>query len=224
MIEDDVTLADTLVYNLRKEGYSVTVAHGGLEGLKRYRETRPDLVLLDLMLPELAGLDVCRLMRQEDTVPIIILTAKADEVDKVLGLELGADDYITKPFSVRELMARIKAALRRSNHERMAATPSTMRVGAIEIDMVAKQVRKRGQPVVLKPKEFELLSFLVKYRGQVFTREQLLIQVWGYTAPVSTRTVDVHVRWLREKLEDDPSHPVLIETVRGFGYRVPRGL
>lgn len=222
IIEDDRTLVDALAYNLKKEGYEVRIALDGLEGLKRFRSELPDLVLLDLMLPQMSGLDVCRIIRQESSVPLIMLTARADEVDKVLGLELGADDYITKPFSVRELMARIKAALRRSAINEGPTQPDRVRLGPIEIDLLAKQVSKRGERVAVKPKEFELLAFLASHAGQVFSREQLLTRVWGYNAPVSTRTVDVHVRWLREKLEDDPAHPKLIETVRGFGYRLAR--
>jgi DNA-binding response OmpR family regulator len=222
IIEDDRTLVDTLAYNLGKEGYTVVVAFDGLEGLRKLRSERPDLVLLDLMLPEVGGLEVCRIARQESSVPIIMLTAKADEVDKVLGLELGADDYITKPFSVRELMARIRAALRRANINEKQTQLEKLRLGPLEVDLPAKLVKKHGEPVALKPKEFELLAFLAANAGQVFSRQQLLTRVWGYNAPVSTRTVDVHVRWLREKLEDDPSHPRLIETVRGFGYRLAR--
>ncbi len=222
IVEDDRTLVEALTYNLKKEGYTVVAAFDGLEGLKKFRAVQPDLVLLDLMLPEMGGLDLCRIVRRESSVPLIMLTAKADEVDKVLGLELGADDYITKPFSVRELMARIRAALRRSGANGQPAQPSKIRVGDLEIDVLAKRVLKRGEPVALKPKEFELLNFLASHAGQVFSREQLLSRVWGYNAPVSTRTVDVHVRWLREKLEDDPSQPRLIETVRGFGYRMAR--
>jgi DNA-binding response OmpR family regulator len=227
LVDDEPTLVATLDYNLRRDGHDVVIARDGRAALEQARARPPDLVLLDVMLPKLDGFDVCRELRRTSTVPILMLTARDSEVDKVVGLEIGADDYMTKPFSMRELLARVKAMLRRSamrQPEPVAAgtpwvAPAAVTRGPLEIDVAARAVRRGGQPVHLKPKEFELLAFLAQNGGRVFSRNQLLENVWGYEFDGDTRTVDVHVRWLREKIEDEPSRPKLLETVRGVGYR-----
>jgi DNA-binding response OmpR family regulator len=218
VVEDEPTLVATLRYNLEREGYQVLSAADGEAGLATARGERPDVIVLDLMLPALDGLEVCRIIRRELTVPIMILTAKGEEVDKVVGLELGADDYMTKPFSMREFLARVRALLRR------AATPpqndtEVLDLGDLRIDLPSRRVMRDGNPLALKPKEYDLLVFLAQNRGRAFTRDQILNQVWGYDFAGDTRTVDVHIRWLREKVEHEPSKPVRIITVRGTGYR-----
>jgi DNA-binding response OmpR family regulator len=224
VIEDEPSLLDTLQYNLQREGHEVLAAADGVDGLGLARSGRPDLILLDLMLPRMSGLDVCRAIRAESDVPILMLTAKDSEVDKVVGLEIGADDYVTKPFGMRELMARVGVLLRRSRRseteESSRATASEiLSSGDIVVDLAAHKVRKAGQPVDLRPKEFALLELLVRNRGRVLTRDTLLDRIWGYDYVGDTRTVDVHVRWLREKIESDPANPRHIQTVRGVGYR-----
>jgi two-component system OmpR family response regulator len=225
VVEDDRTLLDVLKYNLVKEGYNVTSATDGLQALDVARSEKPDLIVLDIMLPKLDGFEVCRILRREMTVPILMLTAKAGETDKVVGLELGADDYMTKPFSMRELLARIKAMLRRSEMMRMAASsvketiPSLIKVGELEVDFARHKVSRAGSAIDLSPKEFDLLAILVKNREQVFSRDQLLERVWGYDYAGDTRTVDVHMRWLRQKIEADPAKPRHLLTVRGVGYK-----
>jgi DNA-binding response OmpR family regulator len=218
VVEDEPTLVATLRYNLEREGHRVLTATDGEAGLGLARSQRPDLVLLDLMLPGMGGLELCRILRRETTVPILILTAKADETDKVVGLELGGDDYVTKPFSMRELMARVGALLRRAE---LMPSPDreTLVAGDIEVDLRRRQVSRDGVELALKPKEYELLVFLMKNRGRAFTREQLLDQVWGYDFAGDTRTVDVHVSWLRQKIEGVPAKPTRLITVRGVGYR-----
>jgi DNA-binding response OmpR family regulator len=219
VVDDETTLRETLVDALELEGYRAIPAADGREALTRFRADRPDLVLLDLMLPELSGVEVCRILRAESQVPIIMLTARDGEVDKVVGLELGADDYVTKPFSLRELTARIRAIFRRS--EQLAtgsAPPPIIDLGRVQVDLAGHRVLRDGKPVALKPKAFELLAFLVRNPGQVFTRDQLLEKVWGYDYAGETRTVDVHVHWLRAELEVDPTSPELLQTVRGVGY------
>ncbi len=224
VVEDEPALQAAIGYNLRREGHRVLAAADGPTALSLMAEG-PDLVILDLMLPGIDGFEVCRRVRQQSSVPIIILTARTDEVDRVVGLELGADDYLTKPFSMRELLARVKALLRRRNlilaelQARGAAGEERLVAGDLEINLTRHTVTRAGVPVSLTPKEFDLLAFLVKNRGRVFSAERLLGEVWGYANPVDPRTVAVHIRSLREKLEDDPSRPVLIETVRGVGYR-----
>ncbi|MER3397792.1 MAG: DNA-binding response regulator [Chloroflexota bacterium] len=224
VVEDEPALQAAVGYNLRREGHRVLLAADGPTALALMAEG-PDLVILDLMLPGLDGFEVCRRIRQQSSVPIIILTARADEVDRVVGLELGADDYITKPFSMRELLARVKALLRRRDlilaelQAGAAAGAERLVAGDLEVDLARHTVTRAGVPVNLTPKEFDLLAFLVRNRGRVFSAERLLGEVWGYANPVDPRTVAVHIRSLREKLEDDPSRPVLIETVRGVGYR-----
>jgi DNA-binding response OmpR family regulator len=222
LVEDEPVLADTIRYNLAREGYQVQQAMDGEEAIVRFRSGQPDLVLLDLMLPKADGFEVCRLIRRESAVPILMLTAREGEVDRVVGLEIGADDYITKPFSMRELIARVRANLRRvqlDQDERENAAPPVIHFGDVSVDLDRHEVRRGGQVVAMKPKEFDLLTFLAQHRGRAFSRDHLLERVWGYAAAGDTRTVDVHVRWLREKIESDPSRPTLIQTVRGLGYR-----
>jgi DNA-binding response OmpR family regulator len=217
VVDDEPTLVATLRYNLEREGYQVATAVDGESGLAVARAERPDLIILDLMLPGLDGFEVCRILRREMTVPILMLTAKTDEVDKVVGLELGADDYVTKPFSMRELIARVRALLRRV--ETPPAEARILTAGDLQVDLRRRETSRRGQTLVLKPKEFDLLTFFLRNRGRAFTREELLSQIWGYDFAGDTRTVDVHVRWLREKIEDEPSKPTRLITVRGVGYR-----
>ena len=218
VVDDETTHRETLVEALELEGYRAIPAADGREALVRFRADHPDLVLLDLMLPELSGVEVCRILRAESQVPIIMLTARDGEVDKVVGLELGADDYVTKPFSLRELTARIRAIFRRA--EQLAATqaPPVIDLGRVQVDLAGHRVLRDGAVVPLKPKAFELLAFLVRNPGQVFTRDQLLERVWGYDYAGESRTVDVHVHWLRAELEQDPADPQLVQTVRGVGY------
>ncbi len=220
VVEDDATIRETLSFNLKKEGYGVTVARDGSEALTRARETRPDLILLDLMLPELSGLEVCRILRRERDVPIIMLTAKEHEVDKVVGLQLGADDYITKPFSLPELFARMTAVLRRSDQREHRTDPEEHRVGRLRIDRAGRRAFIDGEELRLAPKEWELLAFLARRPGRAFTREILLEQVWNYNYLGDRKTVDVHVRWLREKLGRFGDLGFEIVTVRGTGYRL----
>jgi two-component system OmpR family response regulator len=222
IVEDDRNLLDILKYNLRKEGYNAVTAVDGAEALDVARREKSDLIILDVMLPKLSGFEVCRILRKETTVPIIMLTAKTEEVDKIVGLEIGADDYMTKPFSMRELLARLGALLRRADMAGVqpAAKPEQLKIGGLEIDMARHQAFSRGSPLELTPKEFELLAFLARNKGFVFSREQLLDKVWGYDYAGETRTVDVHVRWLRQKIEADPAHPRLLLTVRGAGYKL----
>ena len=222
VVDDEATLADTIRYNLRRDGYDVHVAGDGNEALKLARASTPDLVVLDLMLPGLDGLEVCRQLRRESTVPILMLTAKDDEVDKIVGLEVGADDYMTKPFSMGELLARVRAMLRRSRMAQQvgeADSGQAVRSGDLEADPLQRKVILGERALQLKPKEFDLLVYLMQQRGRVLTRDQLLEKVWGYTFVGDTRTVDVHIRWLREKIEVDPGTPRRLETVRGVGYR-----
>ncbi len=226
VVDDERTLVETIKYNLLKNGYQVSVAFDGVEALEKARQEQPDLIVLDVMLPRLDGLEVCRTLRRDMTVPILMLTAKVEEFDTILGLELGADDYMTKPFSMRELMTRVKAMLRRvrmMREEMAAAVPlsasKVMTVRDFEIDPAQHRVLLKGTPLSLKPKEFDLLVFLAANPDQVFTREALIERVWGYSYEGDTRTVDVHVRGLREKIEEDSSAPRYIETVRGVGYR-----
>jgi two-component system, OmpR family, response regulator len=225
LVEDDQTLLEVLRYNLAEEGYDVLTASNGAEGLETARSRRPDLVILDVMLPKLDGYEVCRILRQEMTVPIMMLTAKTEETDRVVGLEVGADDYVTKPFSMRELMARVRAMLRRADmmkRERVSGSGATapgFSAGDLEIDTARHKVSVSGVAVELSRMEFALLEFLVRSQGQVFSRDQLLEKVWGYDFAGDTRTVDVHVSWLRRKIEADPAHPRHLLTVRGIGYK-----
>jgi DNA-binding response OmpR family regulator len=216
VVDDEPTLVATLKYNLEREGYRVVSAGDGEKAITLARSERPDLMILDLMLPAVDGLEVCRILRREMTLPILMLTARVGEVDKVVGLEIGADDYVTKPFSTRELLARIRALLRRTT------TPADEEVlvsGDLRIDMKRREVTRNDRPVELKPKEMELLIYFMRNKGRAFTREQLLREVWGYDFYGDSRTVDVHVSWLRQKIEEQPGKPVRILTVRGVGYR-----
>ncbi|MBA2373942.1 MAG: response regulator transcription factor [Chloroflexi bacterium] len=223
VVDDEPTLRETLVDALEADGFRVVAAADGREALTRFRAERPDLVLLDLMLPELSGIEVCRIIRAESGVPIVMLTAKDSELDKVVGLELGADDYVTKPFSLRELSARIRALFRRSEQAVAAGTsPGVVDLGSVQADIAGHRLLRDGEVVPIKPKAFELLAFLLRHPGQVFTREQLLEDVWGYDYAGETRTVDVHIHWLRSQIEDDPGNPSFIHTVRGVGYAFRR--
>lgn len=218
IVDDESNIVDILRFNLEKEGYEVHTAENGKIGYQVFKEEKPDLLLLDIMMPELDGFGLCKMIREESNVPIIMLTARAEEVDKVLGLEFGADDYITKPFSVRELIARVKANLRRQNMEEKSVPDKILRFGKLEIDTIQYKVTKDKEEINLTVREYELLKFLMEQGNQIFTREQLLEQVWGYEYYGDVRTVDVTVRRLREKIEDDPGHPTYIETKRGVGY------
>lgn len=226
VVEDEENLLEALRYNLEREGYQVHTAADGGDGLELARKLNPSLVLLDIMLPTLDGFEVCRILRRESEVPILILTAKGEEVDRVVGLELGADDYITKPFSIRELVARVRNTLRRAQYldagppPAAATEPDAYRVGNLEIDLNRHEARLAGTPLNLKPKEFDLLALLTANPGRAFTRDQILEKVWGYDYVGQTRTVDVYVSWLREKLQADPTTAHSIVTIRGVGYRL----
>ncbi|HET9104598.1 MAG TPA: response regulator transcription factor [Solirubrobacteraceae bacterium] len=222
LVDDEQSIQTLLSYPLRKEGYEVVQATDGRQALDRFQEQPFDLVVLDVMLPLLDGLEVCRRLRSHSAVPIIMLTAKSEEIDKVVGLELGADDYITKPFSLREFSSRIKAALRRAEMSRPVQTDpdeSPLQVGALKIDFPKRLVRIRGADAALTYVEFEILSALARAPGRVFTRDMLLARVWGDSAYRDPRTIDVHIRHLREKVETDPKDPEYLFTVRGVGYR-----
>lgn len=226
MVDDEVSLAQTIAYTLRKEGYEVISAEDGRSALAAAREHEPDVVVLDLMLPGIDGLEVCRRLRGSSSVPILMLTARGEEIDRVIGLEVGADDYLPKPFSMRELLARIRALLRRYDIIRETLTEhrpdaDVLEVGDLTIDVDAHRASRNGRELPLTPKEFALLTTLVRNKGIVLTPRRLLELVWGYTDS-ETRTVTVHIRTLRAKIEDDPSEPTLIETVRGIGYRYQR--
>ena len=224
VVEDDGTLRELLKYNLQKEGYSVLTARDGGEALDLFAKNSPHLILLDMMLPVIDGAEVCRIIRGKSATPIIMLTAKTEEIDRVVGLEIGADDYVTKPFSMRELIARIKAVLRRteagkSTGDSPPGTHDVLKAGDISIDLMKHVVLNRGRGVELNPKEFELLALLLRNRGQVISREQILREVWGHDFFGNDRTVDVHIRWIRQKLEADPEKPRYLITVRGYGYK-----
>jgi DNA-binding response OmpR family regulator len=217
VVDDEPTLVATLRYNLEREGYRVLTAADGDAALTAARAERPDIVVLDLMLPVMDGLEVCRVLRSEMWVPILMLTARSEEVDKVVGLELGADDYVTKPFSMRELLARVRALLRRVESHPDASESQAS--GDLEVDLKRHEATRGGVRLDLKPKELDLLLFFIRNKGRAFTREQLLRDVWGYDFLGDSRTVDVHVRWLRQKIEENPGSPARLITVRGVGYR-----
>jgi len=219
VVDDEETMVRSLSTLLAQEGYAVATAVDGRGALEAARSERPDLILLDVMLPELDGVEVCRQIRAWSTVPIIMLTAKTAEVDKVVGLEVGADDYVTKPFSPRELVARVKANLRRAQMQVDQAQQEQLAAGDVTIDIASRRVEVAGRSVTLSPKEFDLLRTLVSHAGRVLGRDFLLNTVWGQDFFGDTRTLDVHIRWLREKIEDDPGKPVRIETIHGVGYR-----
>ncbi len=221
LVEDDENIAEPLIFGLKNEGFEVLHATDGQEGLRLARAQLPDAVLLDVMLPGADGFAVCRTLRAESNVPILMLTARGQELDRVMGLELGADDYIVKPFSFRELLARLHAILRRRQLDRGEASPPADRltIGQVVLDRTARQVTRNGRRVELTQREFDLLAVLMEHCGQALQRQELLDWVWGEEWIGDTRTLDVHVRWLREKLEDDASAPRYIQTLRGYGYR-----
>ncbi|MBI5841572.1 MAG: response regulator transcription factor [Chloroflexi bacterium] len=233
VVEDEPALQETLAYNLKKEGYTVETAGDGRAALESARKFKPDLLVLDIMLPELDGFEVARILRREMTTPILMLTARDDEIDRVVGLEVGADDYLTKPFSMRELMARVKAQLRRArllreefdreSAETQSATREmqheTLVFDNLIVNLTRREVTLDGQPLQLKPQEYELLLFFAEHKGQMLSREFILERVWGWDYIGDSRTVDVHVRWLRQKIEADSAKPERIVTVRGGGYR-----
>ncbi|MFL7894048.1 MAG: response regulator [Anaerolineales bacterium] len=225
VVEDDPTLQETLAYNLTRQGYDVTTAGDGQAAVESAERIIPDLVVLDIMLPVIDGYEVCRILRKKSNVPILMLTARDDEIDRVLGLEMGADDYLTKPFSMREFIARVKAQLRRVRFDREdkdaeSQLPSELlEFDNLIIDVQRHEASLDKNPLNLKPKEFDLLLFLARHRRQVLSREQIMDRVWGWDFTGGSRTVDVHVRWLREKIEIDPAVPQRIITVRGAGYR-----
>ena len=223
VVEDDPATLEAIAYNLQRDGHHVLTATDGVEGLAAARDRRPDLVLLDIMLPRLSGLDVCRMLRAEQSVPIVLLTARGAEADIVTGLDLGADDYITKPFSMRELRARVGSALRREQRSHPGPTDEparqgTLTVAGLSLDLDRRSADCDGRGVALRPREFDLLAYLMRNRGRVLSREQIVAGVWGDSYRGGTRTVDVHVRWLRKKIEAQPDRPRRIRTVRGVGY------
>ena len=222
MVDDEPHIVELVRYNLLQEGYDVAAAGDGEAALAKVRTERPDLIVLDIMLPGTDGLEVCRRLRRESAVPIIMLTAKGGELERVVGLELGADDYVTKPFSPRELVARVRAVLRRRVREVSSPTQEPVRVGGLHLDPVTHEVTLEGRPVELTAREFELLRLLMRHPDRVFTRDFLLEHLWGHDFYGTTRTVDMHVSRLREKIEDDPSRPTYIVTVRGVGYKLRR--
>ncbi|MGB8647397.1 MAG: response regulator transcription factor [Anaerolineae bacterium] len=215
LVEDDQTLRETLAYNLTREGYTVTQASNGAAALDLARQIKPELVVLDIMLPEIDGLTVCRTLRHELNMPIVLLTARSGEVDRIVGLDSGADDYIVKPFSLGELLARLRAVMRRGQSEKA----TTLQSGDLTLDLLGHRAYRVGQLVNLSPKEFDLLAELIRHKGAVLTRDLLVERVWGFDFSGDTRTVDVHIRALREKIEANPANPVRIQTVRGLGYR-----
>jgi two-component system, OmpR family, response regulator len=224
VVEDDRNLLETIKYNLVKEGYEALVAVDGAEALEIARNEKPDLIILDIMLPKIDGFEVCRILRREMNVPIIMLTARTDETDRIMGLDTGADDYMTKPFSIRELLARIRALLRRAGmaEAKLPENAAIMKIGDITIDLNRHRVISKGQTLELTAKEYDLLVFLAQNESYVFSREQLLEKVWGYDFAGDTRTVDVHIRWLRQKIENDPANPLHLLTVRGTGYKIEK--
>jgi DNA-binding response OmpR family regulator len=227
VVEDEPALQETLVYNLEKQGYTVKAVGDGRQAVETARNYQPDLILLDLMLPGLDGFEVCKILRREMSVAILMLTARDDEIDRVVGLEVGADDYISKPFSMRELMARVKAQLRRTQVIRdemekihtSEQTPKSLTFDNLVINLSRREVTLNGEILAMKPQEYDLLVFFAEHKGQMLSREFILERVWGWEYIGDSRTVDVHVRWLRQKIEPDPAKPVRIVTVRGGGYR-----
>lgn len=219
LVEDETTLAETLRYNLEREGYKVLLASDGVQGLELARRDSPDLIVLDVMLPRLDGFSVCRILRQEVDTPIIMLTARHDEVDRIAGLELGADDYIGKPFSLGEFLARIRAIMRRSDKSSIRANREVLEASELKVDTGSRRAWRSSSELALSQKEFDLLACLMRNRGIALSRDLLLERVWGFDFLGDSRTVDVHIRWLREKIEHDPAKPQYIQTVRGVGYR-----
>ena len=222
VIEDEENILEAIKYSLTIESYEVYGATDGEKGLEMAQELRPDLVVLDVMLPRMDGFEVCRILRRDMSMPVFMLSARAEEIDKVVGLEIGADDYITKPFSMRELVARIRNSLRRMSADIASNMPidsEAYTAGDLEVDVTAHIAKLDGKELNMKPREFELLSLLISNRRRAFSRDQILEHLWGYDYIGDVRTVDVHVRWLREKIEEDPAHPSKITTIRGVGYR-----
>jgi DNA-binding response OmpR family regulator len=227
VVEDEPALQETLAYNLEKQGYSVEAVGDGRLAVDAARKLKPDLILLDIMLPGMDGFEVCKILRREMNAPIIMLTARDDEIDRVVGLEVGADDYLSKPFSMRELMARVKAQLRRTQLLRdelgkmktAETTPEILTFKNLSINLTRREATLSDEPLPLKPQEYDLLVFFAEHRGQMLSREFILERVWGWEYIGNSRTVDVHVRWLRQKIESDPANPTRIVTVRGGGYR-----
>ncbi|MDO8755225.1 MAG: response regulator transcription factor [Anaerolineales bacterium] len=227
IVEDELSLQETLAYSLKKEGYAVEVVGDGRSALESARKMKPDLIILDIMLPEMDGFEVARILRKEISAAILMLTARDDEIDRVVGLEVGADDYLTKPFSMRELLARVKAQLRRTRmlREEMgqnsvsAPKHETLKFDNLTINITRREVTLNNEPIQLKPKEYELLLFFAEHKGHMLSREFVLERVWGWDFIGDSRTVDVHIRWLRQKIEKDAANPVRIVTVRGGGYR-----
>lgn len=225
VVEDDPTLQETLKYNLEREGYQVNVVGEGIKALETARDLSPDLIIMDIMLPGMDGIEITRILRHESSMPIIMLTAKDEEIDRVLGLEIGADDYLTKPFSMRELIARVKAQLRRLRLDKddliqeREIEENILHFSNLTIDVNRREVSIDDQKLSLKPKEYDLLYYLVQHQGHVLSRDRILEKVWGWDFHGESRTVDVHIRWLRKKIEEDPSNPQRILTVRGVGYR-----
>jgi DNA-binding response OmpR family regulator len=227
VVDDEISLQETLTYNLKRQGYDVEAVGDGPAALEAARRIKPDLLILDIMLPGMDGIEVCRVLRQEMSTPVLMLTARDDEIDRIVGLEVGADDYLTKPFSMRELLARVKALLRRVRLMREELSTTTTNGeskpilvnGNLSLDTIRREIRLNNQALAMKPKEYELMLFLAQHRGQVLSREFILERVWGWDYIGDSRTVDVHIRWLREKIEIDPGTPLRIVTVRGAGYR-----
>jgi len=225
IVEDEQSLIETLEYNLAREGYQVETAGDGEAAIESARSWKPDLLVLDIMLPRIDGFEVCRILRKETNTPILMLTARDEEIDRVVGLEMGADDYLTKPFSMREFLARVKALLRRVRLDLEDATATTYpgtttyTFRDLEVDVSRREVNLQGKPLTLKPKEFDLLLYLAQHPGQVLSRDLILEKVWGWSFSGGSRTVDVHIRWLREKIEQNPEKPARFVTVRGSGYR-----
>lgn len=219
LVDDEPLIIDSLTYSLQREGFDVRAVGDGSIALQTIEEFQPNLVVLDVMLPGMSGLEICRRLRAQSSIPVIMLTARGEEFDRVLGLEVGADDYLAKPFSFRELLARIRAVLRRVELDRQAIQFKSVDIGNISLDMIARRVIIDGKEIQFSAREFDLLATLMKHAGQALSREDLLNQVWGDAWYGDPRTLDVHVRWLRMKIEEDPASPVYIQTVRGHGYR-----
>jgi DNA-binding response OmpR family regulator len=219
LVDDEPLITDSLTYSLQREGFEVKAVQDGNSALQAAAEVKPDLIVLDLMLPDISGLEVCRRLRASTTTPVIMLTARGEEIDRVLGLEVGADDYLAKPFSFRELLARVRANLRRVELDRQMSQMQPVSLRALSLDPVARRVFRGEQELQLSAREFDLLAVLMKNAGRAMSREELLSLVWGEEWIGDPRTLDVHVRWLRMKVEEDPASPTYIQTVRGYGYR-----
>ena len=219
LVDDEPMIIDSLTYSLRREGFEVRVATDGLQALSQFDEAQPDLVILDIRLPGIDGLEVCRRLRARSPVPIIMLTALGNELDRVVGLEVGADDYLPKPFSFRELLARIRSMLRRIELDQRQLRPAAMQVGDLRVEPSSRRVFKRDKEIQLSTREFDLLSLLMSQAGRAISREELISTVWGADWMGDPRTLEVHIRWLRLKIEDDPTIPRFVQTVRGYGYR-----